>query len=145
MYKIIRGILFLFDPEKVHHFSMNVLRMLCGISVIRSVITSVYQAKHSGSEFFGMKFPNPVGLAAGFDKNAKYLRELQALGFGFVEIGTVTPLPQDGNDKPRLFRLPADKALINRMGFNNDGVEVVWKRLAEWRSVKSNKLIIGGN
>jgi len=85
-----------------------------------------------------------VGLAAGFDKNALYLRELETMGFGFVEIGTVTPKPQAGNDKPRLFRLPKDKAIINRMGFNNDGVEVVAKRLQQWKTRKSD-LIIGGN
>lgn len=91
---------------------------------------------------FGIQFSNKVGLAAGFDKNAKYLRELQCLGFGCVEIGTVTPLPQAGNDKPRVFRLPKDKALINRMGFNNDGVKVVAERLSNWRN---SRLIVGGN
>ena len=108
---------------------------------------------------FGISFPNKVGLAAGFDKNAKYLRELQCLGFGCVEIGTVTPLPQAGNDKPRVFRLPKDKALINRMGFNNDGVKLVADRLKKWREKNSwpmadgrstvnnqrSTLIIGGN
>ncbi len=83
---------------------------------------------------YNLQFKNPVGLGAGFDKNAKYLRELETLGFGFVEIGTVTPLPQAGNDKPRLFRLPKDKALINRMGFNNDGVKVIAERLRQWQS-----------
>jgi dihydroorotate dehydrogenase len=93
-----------------------------------------------------LTFKNPVGLGAGFDKNAKYLRELEALGFGFIEIGTVTPLPQAGNEKPRLFRLPKDNALMNRMGFNNDGVKVVAKRLKEWKEKKSNsQLVIGGN
>ncbi len=118
-------------------------------------------------EVFGLNFNNPVGLGAGFDKNALYLNELEALGFGFVEIGTVTPRPQAGNDKPRLFRLPKDKALINRMGFNNDGVEVVAKRLGEWKKgqftadslpltvnqqpavggkrLAVNRLIVGGN
>lgn len=105
---------------------------------------------------FGLQFKNPVGLGAGFDKNARYLNELEALGFGFVEIGTVTPRPQAGNDKPRLFRLPNDKALINRMGFNNDGVEVVarrlkkWKRKCEIRNMKydgtqTSTILIGGN
>jgi dihydroorotate dehydrogenase len=96
----------------------------------------------------GLKFKNPVGLGAGFDKNAKYLRELEALGFGFIEIGTVTPLPQAGNDKPRLFRLPKDKALINRMGFNNDGVKAVAERLKDWKSrlaVGGSKLQVGGS
>ena len=86
--------------------------------------------------FFNIQFKNKVGLGAGFDKNANYLNELETLGFGFVEIGTVTPLPQDGNEKPRVFRLPADKALINRMGFNNDGVEAVAQRLKKWRDSK---------
>lgn len=98
---------------------------------------------------FNRQFPNKVGLAAGFDKNAKYLRELACLGFGCVEIGTVTPLPQAGNDKPRVFRLPKDKALINRMGFNNDGVIVIAERLKRWRnsqrSTVNGQLIIGGN
>lgn len=95
-------------------------------------------------EVFGLQFPNPVGLGAGFDKNALYLNELEALGFGFVEIGTVTPLPQPGNDKPRLFRLPADKALINRMGFNNNGANAIAARLEIHKRTQS-KLIIGGN
>ena len=99
---------------------------------------------------FNIQFPNRVGLGAGFDKNAKYLNELEALGFGFVEIGTVTPLPQDGNEKPRLFRLPKDKALINRMGFNNDGVMAITLRLKAWRTnsqltTHNSQLIIGGN
>ena len=98
---------------------------------------------------FGISFPNKVGLAAGFDKNAKYLRELECLGFGCVEIGTVTPRPQAGNDKPRVFRLPKDKALINRMGFNNEGVKVVAERLSNWRNsplpAHDARLIVGGN
>ncbi len=98
---------------------------------------------------FNIQFPNKVGLGAGFDKNARYLNELEALGFGFVEIGTVTPKPQAGNDKPRLFRLPKDKALINRMGFNNDGVEIIAERLKAWRhstfNIQNSTLIIGGN
>jgi dihydroorotate dehydrogenase len=99
-------------------------------------------------KFLGLQFPNAVGLAAGFDKNAVWLRELDALGFGHVEIGTVTPRPQPGNHKPRLFRLPQDRALINRMGFNNDGVAVIAKRLQAWRaagSKASRRLIVGGN
>jgi dihydroorotate dehydrogenase len=100
--------------------------------------------------YFGLTFPNPVGLAAGFDKNAKYLNELMTLGFGFVEVGTVTPQPQQGNSKPRLFRLPKDKAIINRMGFNNDGVVVVAERLYKFRKSEAylaqrKKIIIGGN
>lgn len=101
-------------------------------------------------ELLGLHFKNPVGLGAGFDKNALYLRELECLGFGFVEIGTVTPKPQAGNEKPRLFRLPKDKALINRMGFNNEGLDAIRERLEQWNASNiqhpaSNKLIVGGN
>ena len=97
------------------------------------------------SQVLGLIFKNRVGLGAGFDKNAKYLRELETLGFGFVEIGTVTPLPQDGNPRPRLFRLPKDKALINRMGFNNDGAQKIAERLKEWRENKGNEQLAIGN
>ena len=161
MYKFLRNILFLFPAEWVHYFSMNCLRFLCSIDVIRKFIASLFSpttTNHLQSEVFNLQFTNPVGLGAGFDKNAKYLRELEALGFGFVEIGTVTPLPQAGNDKPRLFRLPKDKALINRMGFNNDGVRVITERLRQWSMVNGqsasthspltthhSRLIIGGN
>ncbi len=164
MYKIIRSILFLFDPEWVHYFSMNCLKLLCRIGFIKSILSRAFSpAENIQYSIFNIQFANRIGLGAGFDKNAKYLNELEALGFGFVEIGTVTPLPQAGNDKPRLFRLPKDKALINRMGFNNDGVIVVAERLKEWRKkfeVRGSKfeakehhtshiihhtLIIGGN
>ena len=155
MYKILRSILFNFNTEAVHHFSMNSLSFACKIKFLRNIITSKFTVtnKQLEKEVCGLKFRNPVGLGAGFDKNAKYLTELKALGFGFVEIGTVTPRPQSGNDTPRLFRLPKDKALINRMGFNNDGVEVIAKRLAKWRegeqlNAKGNNVdgyIIGGN
>jgi len=144
MYNLLRNILFFFDAEKVHHFSMNSLKVLCKSTLIKRVIASGFTPANKTIEAFGLRFRNPVGLAAGFDKNAKYLNELEALGFGFVEIGTVTPLPQDGNPKPRLFRLPKDKALVNRMGFNNDGVAKVADRLREWNKVKS-KMLIGGN
>ena len=152
MYKLLRSILFCFDPEWVHYFSMNGLKFLCKIPGIKSLIISSFKPQGGKPyEFLNLKFSNRVGLGAGFDKNAKYLNELEALGFGFVEIGTVTPLPQTGNEKPRLFRLPKDKALINRMGFNNDGVETVTKRLQAWQQKKSKianlkfKIIIGGN
>jgi dihydroorotate dehydrogenase len=154
MYKLIRSLLFLFPPEWVHYFSMNGLRLLCKMG-FRSLIRSAFSPKSMVNpstaaqdqwSMGGLQLKNPVGLGAGFDKNAKWLRELECLGFGFVEIGTVTPLPQSGNDKPRLFRLPKDKALINRMGFNNDGMKEVAKRLKEWKEKKRNsKLIIGGN
>jgi dihydroorotate dehydrogenase len=150
MYKVVRNILFLFPPEWVHYFSMNCLRFLCKIG-LKGLVASLFTPRSTVSGQWQMgtlNFKNPVGLGAGFDKNAKYLRELKALGFGFVEIGTVTPLPQKGNDKPRLFRLPKDKALINRMGFNNDGVKAVAERMMKWRSSGRNPksdLIIGGN
>ena len=136
MYKILRSVLFLFDPEWVHYFSMNGLRLLCKIPGVKSLLAACFRPKKNIQySIFNIQFSNPVGLGAGFDKNAKYLRELECLGFGFVEIGTVTPLPQAGNEKPRLFRLPKDKALINRMGFNNDGVKIVAERLRQWAMV----------
>lgn len=148
MYKILRSILFLFSPEWVHYFSMNALKLLCTIGFKKLIRSRFVPAAARPVSLFGISFPNAVGLGAGFDKNARYLRELQCLGFGFVEIGTVTPLPQSGNDKPRLFRLPADQALINRMGFNNDGVKRITERLKEWKSaglLHTPPLIIGGN
>ena len=149
MYKLLRNILFLFDPEQVHYFSMNVLRLLCRIGVLKRIIEKKYQPEDNLTKAFGLTFKNPVGLAAGFDKNAKYLSELETLGFGFIEIGTVTPLSQKGNEKPRLFRLPKDDALINRMGFNNDGVKLVAERLRKWKSRRlktgNRRLLIGGN
>jgi dihydroorotate dehydrogenase len=164
MYKILRSILFLFPTEWVHYFSMNCLKMLCNVGFLRKLFAAIFSPtanENLKSEIYNLQFKNPVGLGAGFDKNAKYLRELETLGFGFVEIGTVTPLPQAGNDKPRLFRLPKDKALINRMGFNNDGVKVIAERLRQWQNRESSvvnresthsgltshlsRLIIGGN
>ena len=146
MYKLIRECLFLFDPEKVHYFSMNSLRLLCRFSFIKKIISRLFspQSPPLQKQFLGISFKNPVGLGAGFDKNAQYLNELEALGFGFVEIGTVTPKPQAGNDKPRLFRLPKDKALINRMGFNNDGVEVIAERLRRWSVVNGQSSMVNG-
>jgi dihydroorotate dehydrogenase len=139
----------LFDAEKVHYFAMNALKMLCCMGFLRKMLAAAFQPKRNHQSYlFNLEFPNKVGLAAGFDKNAKYLRELEALGFGFVEIGTVTPKPQAGNEKPRLFRLPKDKAIINRMGFNNDGVEMVKKRLMDWKAkvkIQKFKIVIGGN
>lgn len=130
--------------------AMNQLRMLTGNGAGKKVVQSFTRPKLHETNFLNIRFKNPVGLGAGFDKNAMFLNELEALGFGFVEIGTVTPLPQDGNEKPRLFRLPEDKALINRMGFNNDGADKVAERLKAWRNKKAGTnekypLIIGGN
>ena len=114
MYKVLRSILFWFDAEKVHHFSMNSLKFLCSIPGIKYLFKKAFAASSQESNVFNLTFSNPVGLAAGFDKNAKYLNELEALGFGCVEIGTVTPLPQDGNPTPRLFRLPLAQARHGR-------------------------------
>src|SRR5690242_4779830 len=155
MYRFVRNILFFLPAETAHYFSMNILKGLCFIGPIRRVLANIFSPTGSATslatEFRGLRLRNQIGLGAGFDKNAKYLRELETLGFGFVEIGTVTPRPQAGNDKPRLFRLPADQALINRMGFNNDGVDVIAKRLKKWKlrrlSPTNGKLplIVGGN
>ncbi len=147
MYNILRSFLFLYDAEKVHYWAMNSLKFLCQIGLIKTVITKLFKPKNQNPvTVFGLTFKNNIGLAAGFDKNAAYLNELEALGFGYVEIGTVTPLPQNGNDKPRLFRLPKDKALINRMGFNNHGVAVIASTLKAFRTKNPNTtLIIGGN
>ena len=140
MYKLLRKILFLLPAEAAHKTSMTLLKLCCSIGFIRIIIAKFFEARSLPTHVHGLTFKNPVGLGAGFDKNAKYLRELETLGFGFVEIGTVTPRAQKGNDKPRLFRLPKDKALINRMGFNNDGVDAIAKRLKKWRK---KKLAIG--
>jgi len=142
MYKLlIRPILFLFDPEKVHYFTFSLIRFLTKIG-FGGIFRSLYQVKDPKleRELFGIRFPNPVGLAAGFDKNAVLFKELSNFGFGFIEIGTVTPKPQLGNPKKRLFRLKSDQAIINRMGFNNEGLSKAVEQL------KSNaNVIIGGN
>jgi dihydroorotate dehydrogenase len=147
MYKLIRKILFLLPPEEIHYFLMNALSAARYVPGLRSLInTSDTRDTSLHVHVFNLSFINPVGLAAGFDKNARYLSELEMLGFGSIEIGTVTPKPQAGNDKPRLFRIPEHCAIINRMGFNNDGVKAVAKRLSLWRAANTkSKLIIGGN
>lgn len=145
MYKsLVRPFLFNFDPESVHHFSFNALETGFALPGVRELLTSQYTFQHPSleREVFGLKFKNPVGLAAGFDKDAVLAAHWHRLGFGFVEIGTVTPRPQAGNPKQRLFRLPADKAVINRMGFNNGGVEAAVTRL---RDIDRSDLIIGAN
>lgn len=144
MYKqIIRPILFLVDAEKIHHLVFRFLKSTGRIPGVTTGLKSAftYQAANIGKTLFGIHFSNPVGLAAGFDKDAKLIDELASLGFGFIEIGTLTPKGQPGNDKPRLFRLPQDQALINRMGFNNEGVAAAVERL---KKRKSN-VIVGGN
>ncbi len=151
MYYLLRDLLFHFPPEEVHYFSMSMLHKACSIPPIKNIISKNFSFDHPTleKELFGLHFKNPVGLGAGFDKNAVYLNELEALGFGFVEIGTVTPKAQPGNEQPRVFRLPKDKALINRMGFNNEGAIAVRERLEKWNSSPSSAahhpMIIGGN
>ncbi|MFM7710649.1 MAG: quinone-dependent dihydroorotate dehydrogenase [Ferruginibacter sp.] len=147
MYAIFRPLFFRFEPERAHALAMGCFRILLRIPVIGFLIRRYAQANtHSPKTCVGLTFRNGIGLGAGFDKNARYLSELQALGFGFVEIGTVTPRPQEGNPKPRLFRLPSDQALINRMGFNNDGAAIIAARLSAWRQHNPHTtLIIGGN
>ena len=143
MYRIIRFFLFLFNPELIHHITFKMIKlggMIPGKMWTWRLIFKVKDTRLE-REVFGLKFDNPVGLAAGFDKDAKLFDELASFGFGFVEIGTVTPLPQDGNPKPRLFRVKDDSGLINRMGFNNQGIEAVVARLRR----KKTDIIIGGN
>ncbi|MEQ8302347.1 MAG: quinone-dependent dihydroorotate dehydrogenase [Cyclobacteriaceae bacterium] len=144
MYKLlIRPILFWFDPESIHHAVFKILALKGKIPGFKSLLRLLFQFKHPTlqRELLGLKFSNPVGLAAGFDKDAKLIDELACFGFGFIEIGTLTPKGQPGNEKPRLFRLPLDNALINRMGFNNEGVEAAVTRLKK----RNSKVIIGGN
>jgi dihydroorotate dehydrogenase len=143
MYKFIRGFLFLFDAEKVHYFAASILKNTLRIPLVNSLFRSYFTVKNQRlhRNIFGIDFPNPVGLAAGFDKNATMFPDLFSCGFGFIEIGTITPKGQEGNEKPRLFRLKKDEAIINRMGFNNDGVlkavEALKKKKKQW--------VIGGN
>lgn len=144
MYQLIRSVLFRFAPEDIHHFVTSVLKAadrIPGVAALQKKAFHVNEPRLE-REVFGLKFKNPVGLGAGFDKNAAFVKELSNFGFGFIEIGTVTPLPQPGNDQPRMFRLTKDEGLINRMGFNNQGAEVAAGHL---KHLKRNGLIIGGN
>ena len=132
MYKfLVRPLLFSFDPEWVHYFSLNALRLINKIPLSRWLLRKIYSYENPAleKELFGIKFKNPVGLAAGFDKNGKYIKEMSNLGFGFIEIGTITPKPQSGNPKKRLFRVQNDLAIINRLGINNDGSFMCVERL----------------
>lgn len=145
MYKIlIKPFFFLFPPEKAHHLTLFLLKIVLAIPLVNWFFKSLYSVKDKKLErsVFGLNFPNPVGLAAGFDKDGKHFRAMSSLGFGFIELGTVTPKGQIGNPQPRLFRLPADEGLINRMGFNNEGVDALVERL---KKGKPKNLIIGGN
>lgn len=143
MYKFFRPLLFSVDPEKIHAWVFDMLRLKSALPGFQSILKLLYDFKDPKLErkLFGLTFKNPVGLAAGFDKNAKVIDALSCLGFGFIEIGTLTPKPQPGNDKPRLFRLPEDQALINRLGFNNEGVIAAVNRLRKRRS----SVVVGGN
>ena len=140
---LVKPLLFLIAPEQAHDVVASGLRFLMKIPGLSALISGIYGYSNPrlARTVFGIHFPNPVGLAAGFDKNAKLIDEFAALGFGFIEVGTVTPKGQEGNPTPRLFRLPEDEALINRMGFNNEGLEAMKKRLLARRS----KVIVGGN
>ncbi len=140
---ILKPLLFKLNPETAHHFTFSILKVIFKIPFVKQLVSLVFTFKNKQleREVLGLKFKNPVGLAAGFDKDAKLFHELEAFGFGFIEIGTVTPVAQPGNEKPRMFRLPADEALINRMGFNNEGVVAAANRLRK----RSKQLIIGGN
>lgn len=143
MYPLLKKILFLFPAEKAHHITTRTIKFLFRIPFIKSIFRSIYSLENKNLErtLLGLTFKNPVGLAAGFDKNAEFVHEFSTLGFGFIEIGTVTPLPQPGNPQPRLFRLPKDGALINRMGFNNEGMAVAKANLQH----RPNGIIVGGN
>ncbi|MDB5020348.1 MAG: hypothetical protein JWQ28_1475 [Pedobacter sp.] len=147
MYRFIKPVFFQFDPENVHHFVTEKLKWFNDYFPFgKTILRSSFDVNIKGleREVFGIKFRNPVGLAAGFDKNGEYIEVLSNLGFGFIEVGTVTPLPQPGNDKPRMFRLTDDSAIINRMGFNNKGVDTLAERLRLLRA-KDPGIVIGGN
>lgn len=144
MYKsLLKPLLFLKKPEDAHHLTFDLTKLTFNLPVINSLVSSNFKLEDPRleREVFGLRFKNPVGLAAGFDKDAKLIDEMAMLGFGFIEIGTLTPKPQEGNPQPRLFRLPQDEALINRMGFNNGGVAEAVERLKKRKS----DVIVGGN
>ena len=148
MYRLFKPLLFLLSPETAHRITVALLDLAVAILPLRRLLRQWYCVGDARlqREVLGLKFPNPVGLAAGFDKDGKHIEGLASLGFGFIEVGTVTPRPQDGNPRPRLFRLPADRALINRMGFNNEGLEALAGRLQRLRKMGvPGGLIIGGN
>ena len=143
MYGIFKPFIFRIQPEKAHYLTMGLMAFVCRNPVVKSFLTQYYRVSDASLEveIAGLRFPNRVGLAAGFDKDARWLHEMKTLGFGFVEIGTLTPIGQDGNPQPRLFRLPEDEGVINRMGFNNGGVEDAVERLKQ----RPENLIVGGN
>lgn len=149
MYRLIKPLLFLFSPERAHHLTFWALDLAASVAPLRALLRRWYCTDRPdlARTVMGLRFPNPVGLAAGFDKDGKHIDGLALLGFGFIEVGTVTPLPQEGNPKPRLFRLPDDEAIINRMGFNNEGLEALVARLRALRErgPAPRQVIIGGN
>lgn len=147
MYKLVKPLFFSLDPESAHHTVTGGLKRFHKVWGAKKLLKRIYSVEDKRLErkVFGLTFKNPVGLAAGFDKNAQYVTEMSSFGFGFIEIGTVTPRPQPGNDKPRMFRLIQDQALINRMGFNNQGADVAANRLRQLRENGLDGLIIGGN
>lgn len=146
MYSLFKPVLFLLSPENAHRVTVFFLDLAAAFPPTRWLIKALFGAAAKPVEVLGLTFPNPVGLAAGFDKDGKHIRGLACLGFGFVEVGTVTPVPQDGNPEPRLFRLPADRALINRMGFNNEGLKALAARLKTLREKGvPDGILIGGN
>ena len=146
MYSFFKPLLFNLSPESAHHWTMRLCRIALSLPFGRRVFKHFFSVENRrlARRVMGLAFKNPVGLAAGFDKDGKYFEDLTALGFGFIEIGTVTPRPQDGNPQPRLFRLPEDEALINRMGFNNEGVGAMAERLRQ-KGRNTEGVIIGGN
>ena len=144
MYQLLKPLLFKIEPEKAHRMTMSALELAMKMPFGKKILTALFSSHNTNDsvELMGLKFKNRVGLAAGFDKDGKHIAAISALGFGFIEVGTVTPKTQDGNPQPRLFRLPADEALINRMGFNNGGVAALVERL---KASKKSDVIIGGN
>jgi dihydroorotate dehydrogenase len=145
MYQLLKPLLFQIAPEKAHHLTVKGLATTLAIPGVGAAFRATYKLEDPRLErtLFGLPFPNPVGLAAGFDKDGKYYSDMASLGFGFLELGTVTPRPQGGNPQPRLFRLPKDRGLINRMGFNNEGVEALAERLL--KNGRPGRTILGGN
>lgn len=141
MYRILRPLLFLLSPERAHHVTFSLLEFAARVPGMLALVGGKKPPANAAVEVMGLRFPSPVGLAAGMDKDAKHVEALSALGFGHIEVGTLTPIAQPGNDRPRLFRLPADRALINRMGFNNGGVQAAVDRLRK----RKPGIIVGGN
>lgn len=141
MYKLLRPLLFLLSPEKAHHLTFSLLEVAKQVPGVLALVGGMRPPKGAAVEVMGLRFPGPVGLAAGMDKDAAHVDALARIGFGFVEVGTLTPVAQPGNERPRLFRLKADRALINRMGFNNGGVQAAVARLRK----RTPGIIVGGN